>query len=110
LALCNVDADQFYKWLGEADHLDRFTDELHGLNVSTTLMLARDRNPDHEVHENDGRDYAFLGVAIPYGNIVVTENSWAHFANATGLADKYGTSVIARTSELPEVLAQQGCI
>ena len=72
-------------------------------------MLHKDRNLDAAVHANDGEDLFFLRVGVPYGNIVVTENSWSHLANATGLADKYGTIVVADAQRLPELLAKEGC-
>ncbi len=73
-------------------------------------MLHRDRNQEHRTHRNDGKDFAFLKVAIPYANIVVTERSWAHVANSSGLAAKYGTVVTADASELPRLLREMGCI
>jgi hypothetical protein len=86
------------------------TNDTPGIDVEATLMLHRDRNQEHRTHRNDGKDFAFLKVAIPYANIVVTERSWAHVANSSGLAAKYGTVVTADASELPRLLREMGCI
>jgi hypothetical protein len=42
--------------------------------------------------------------------MVVTENSWTHLTNATGLADRYGTIVVAGARRLPEILVKEGCV
>jgi hypothetical protein len=35
---------------------------------------------------------------------------WAHLAAASGVAGRYGTTVLGRLSELPKMLADAGCI
>jgi hypothetical protein len=104
-----VDAAPFFNWLWTGENVVRFVQDVPGIDVMATLMLYRDRNREHATHRNDGRDFSFLKVAIPYGNVVVTENFWAHLALSTGFAAKYGTTVIAKTTMLPEVLATAGC-
>jgi hypothetical protein len=104
-----IQEDAFYEWLWTRDRRLRFVEAVPGIDVLGTLMLHKDRNLDAAVHPNDGEDLFFLRVGVPYGNIVVTENSWSHLANATGLADKYGTIVVADAQRLPELLAKEGC-
>lgn len=65
---------------------------------------------DAKSEVNDARDGAFLGQAITYGNVVVTEKQWASLANRTKIAERYGTRVIGRLSEIPAVLKQEDCI
>ena len=40
----------------------------------------------------------------------MTEKQWAHLANNTKIAERYGTKVIGRLSEIPAVLKQEDCI
>jgi hypothetical protein len=87
-----------------------FTDAVPGIDVMATLMLQRDLNQEHRTHVNDGKDFSFLKVAIPYGNVVVAEKSWTHFAQASGLAERYGTVIEADARNLPELLAAAGCL
>ena len=105
-----IDPAQFKSWLDTDENLLRLIDDVPSLDVTATLMLERDRNRDHRTHRNDGKDFSFLDVAIPYANIVVAERSWASIARSSGLADKYGTAVSADAAELPELLQRAGCI
>lgn len=105
-----VDTDRFYCWLWTDDNFDHFVEELPNIAVKAALLLHRDRNIDHATDKNDREDMAFLDVAIPYANIVVTERSWASYAKATGLTRKYGTTVIADVTKLPAILDAEGCV
>jgi len=95
-------------WL-EAN-LVAFAEAVPSIDVASRLLLARDKNSDHKTHQNDLLDFAFLKVAIPYGNIVVTENSWAHLANDGKLGERYQTTILADARSLPEVLKAEGCL
>ena len=92
------------------DRLTRFAEDLHQLYIWTRIQYERDRNSDATSEVNDARDGAFLGQAITYGNVVVTEKQWARLANRTKIAERYGTRVIGRLSEIPAVLKQEDCI
>jgi hypothetical protein len=100
----------FQIWLDDAENLKTFTDDVPGIDVMATLMLKRDLNPEHRTHQNDGKDFSFLKVAIPYANIVVAEKSWSHFAVASGLTRRYGTIVEADAKKLPAILRAAGCL
>jgi hypothetical protein len=110
LTSLEVRSPDFLAWIARDDNLRRFCLDIPSLDVLLTLMVARDRNAGDATDENDGLDWRFLQTVIPYGNIVATENRWAHLANSTGLAARSGTRVIANAAELPSVLAQEGCL
>lgn len=101
----------FLRWLESDDNiLATFFDELPDFVVDSTLMFERDRNAQAPNHENDVVDLEFLRLAIPYGNFVVGEKLWAHYANVGGaksLARRYGTTVLADLGKLPELLARE---
>jgi hypothetical protein len=105
-----VERSAFQIWLDDAENLKTFTDDVPGIDVMATLMLKRDLNPEHRTHQNDGKDFSFLKVAIPYANIVVAEKSWSHFAVASGLTRRYGTTVEADAKKLPAILRAAGCL
>ncbi len=93
-------------WLLRLENVLRFADVVPWIDVMSTLMLNRDqRSQQHRGKPSDAADYSFLNVAIPYANIVVTERSWAHLAEVTGLAARYNTRVISDVAELPSLLA-----
>lgn len=103
-----IPRDVLDPWLEE--NLVAFAQAVPNIDVSSRLLLARDKNHDHKTHRNDLLDFAFLEVAIPYGNVVVTENSWAHLANAEKIGERYETTIIADARRLPEVLTEAGCL
>jgi hypothetical protein len=88
----------------------RFAEDLHQLYIWTRIMYERDRSTNAKSEANDARDGSFLGQAITYGNVVVTEKQWAHLANQTKISERYGTKVIGRLSEIPAVLKQEACL
>lgn len=90
--------------------LMRFAEDLHQLYIWTRIQYERDRSGNDNPARNDSRDGSFLGQAIAYANIVVTEKRWAHLANRTKIATRYGTRVIGRVDELPDSLKQEGCL
>jgi hypothetical protein len=97
-------------FISDENRLMRFAEDLHQLYIWTRIHYERDRSPDARSEVNDARDGTFLGQAIAYGNVVVTEKQWAHLANQTKIAERYGTKVIGRLSEIPTALKQEDCI
>jgi len=100
----------YYDLASTEDSLMRFAEDLHQLYIWTRIEYERDRNSDAKSDVNDAQDGSFLGQAITYGNVVVTEKQWASLANRTKIAERYGTRVIGRLSEVPAVLKEEGCI
>jgi hypothetical protein len=103
-----IDRAVFVRWLEQ--HQDAFASAIPDVDVQVRLMLARDRNEQHATHRNDLKDFIFLSVAVPYGNVVVTENSWTHLIQADGMDQQYGTIVLSDVRALPDVLARENCI
>ncbi len=87
-----------------------FLHSIPTIEVLNELTLARDRDTGRPIHRNDFKDIAFLSVAVPYCNAVVTENYFGHLVRATGLDSKYGTTVFTDLNDLPDYLAREGCL
>jgi hypothetical protein len=96
--------------LVDAERRSRFIDDFVQLHIRTMIMYSRDQSSDDRAQPNDFKDGEFLGQAIAYGNIVATEKRWTHHAKKSGMAERYGTTVIASLKDLPSVLAAEGCL
>ncbi|MGV9679173.1 hypothetical protein ACWDSJ_28160 [Nocardia sp. NPDC003482] len=72
--------------------------------VTSELRRARLRNPQKRWEKNDLNDLLALSTAVPYCDVVVTENEWVHHLTHLGLADRYGTTVLADLTKLTDVL------
>lgn len=59
---------------------------------------------------NDLNDLVFLGVAIGYCDIVVTERRRRHMFNRSPIGKRPGTLVLSRLADLPEALASPSAI
>ncbi len=86
------------------ESLMAFFENVSTLNVEIELAIERNENWDKKVHENDKMDSAFLSVAIPYCDIVVTERFWKFSAQKRGLDKKYDTVIINDLNELEDFL------
>jgi hypothetical protein len=109
LKVHDINSASFRDWLSDPANVAKFTDAIPGLDVSTTLMLRRDRNCDALPRPTDVEDLFFLEVAIPYANIVLAEHLWTNIANQTALPGRYGTVILGNPEELPGALAAAGC-
>jgi hypothetical protein len=88
----------------------QFFARVHTLEITLTLTLARDQDRDRRIEKNDARDLMWLSVAMPYGNLVVSEKYWGHMVRSRGIDRKYGTTLITDARELPARLADMGCL
>ncbi|NVJ20497.1 hypothetical protein HUW62_04575 [Myxococcus sp. AM011] len=105
-----IEHREFMSWLGQDENLQRLCRGIPSTDILLTLMFARDRDPNAATDSNDGLDWRYLQTTIPHANIVLTENKWAHHANQTGLSERYGVRIMADLTQLPEVLAEEGCV
>jgi hypothetical protein len=87
-----------------------FIADIPNLDILLTLRLARDRDLTRPIERNDIRDLDWLSVAVPYANVVVSENYWGHQVRSTGLHEKYGTVLLTDLRELPQELQLMGCL
>ena len=69
-----------------------------------TLAVWRDFDWDRAVTGNDFRDQAFLSVAVPYCDVVVTERYFGGLVERSGLAGRHGVRVLTRLEDLPALL------
>ncbi|NPD27450.1 hypothetical protein [Corallococcus exiguus] len=105
-----INRRDFMTWLSQGENLQRFCRGVPSTDILLTLMFSRDQDPNAATDQNDGLDWRYLQTTIPYANIVLTENKWAHHANKNKLSERYGVRIMADITRLPEVLAEEGCI
>jgi len=92
------------EWLKDAANSEALIEHVPSLSVTLGLRLARDRDAKHLADKNDLKDLLYLGLAIPYANVVVTDKAWAHIASTTDLAKKFGTTICRHVSEVAKTL------
>ena len=86
------------------DTLDEFLSQFPTYYCQTVLCHGRDFHWDRKIEANDLKDCMSLAVAIPYADIVVTEQFFAGVAHKYGLPDRYNTTVITDLNQLPKYL------
>lgn len=74
------------------------------VDVWIGTSVERDFDWDRAVTGNDIRDQAFLAVAVPYCDVVVTERYFGGVLERSGLAGRHGCRVLTSLLELPEAL------
>jgi len=72
--------------------------------VSCRLTYCRDQHKDRPIERNDLNDIAALSMAIPYCDVVVTENFWTSIAKQEKLDSVYNTAIISSVTELAKHL------
>ncbi|MDZ7885880.1 MAG: hypothetical protein U5N53_24575 [Mycobacterium sp.] len=73
--------------------------------VLVMVMVAisadqRQANPQKAWEGNDLNDVTSLATAVPHGDVVVTERSWASLINAAKVGDRVDTVVTARIQDV----------
>jgi hypothetical protein len=74
------------------------------MDIYINLHVLRDSDKGKPIHRNDTNDIAYLSIAVPYCDIVVTENYWAHQLVSNGYDRKYNTTILTDLTELLELL------
>lgn len=69
-------------------------------DVRSKLNYSRFKENSKPVDRNDVKDLAFLSMALPYCDVIVTEKSWAHYIRLNQLDKKYNTKVFTNVNEL----------
>jgi hypothetical protein len=100
----------FIESFATAAQFEEFFAGVHTLEVKLTLTLARDQDLVRRIDQNDARDLHWLSMALPYSNLVVSENYWGHMIRSCGLDAKYGTTVITDARGLSARLIEMGCL
>lgn len=86
------------------DKFSEFIDGVPCLDIETELTSRRNAHWDKEVDKNDVADISALQAAIPYCDIVVTENFWRDLIVRSGLDKKYNTVILSDTNKLGQYL------
>lgn len=73
-------------------------------DIEISLAVSRNEQWDKKVKGNDSIDIAFLTVAIPYCDVVVTEKFWGTLARQKNLHQKYRT-LFSDLNELESILS-----
>lgn len=81
-----------------------FFEGISSLDVEIQLNSRRNANLNKAISKNDLSDISFLRRAIPYCDIVITENSWKDLATRSGLDKKYNTIILSDVKKLEEYL------
>ena len=74
------------------------------MDVMRELGRLRDTADSRPFSANDLADMGFLGPAIAYCDVVVTERQWADHARRAKLDEKYKTEVIHDLRDLVALL------
>lgn len=84
----------------EPDKARHFTDSMPSTDIAITLMTARHRNPQTQWTANDIFDIDALSVAVPYSDIVVTEQHACHALKTARVEHRANTQLFDSLDEL----------
>jgi hypothetical protein len=88
----------------EPDKARRFTDSMPSTDIAITLMTARHRNPQTRWTANDIFDIDALSVAVPYCDIVVTEQHACHVLKTARVEQRANTQLFDNLDELARLI------
>jgi hypothetical protein len=71
----------------DSDQARQFTDSMPSGDAWISLLTAAHRNPHSRWESNDIFDFDALSIAIPYCDLVVTDNHMCQLANTAGLPE-----------------------
>jgi hypothetical protein len=77
----------------------RFLEQMPSIRVNAHLYAQWLQNPQLPVNENDLNDWHYVGAAVAYADVVVTERHFAHIVNSGDLVKK--AVVISDLTDLP---------
>lgn len=81
-----------------------FFSTVPSLNTDIELSVERDKHTDRPIDSNDLVDLAFLSIAIPYYDAVVTEKFWVDLAKRKKFDSKYSTLICSDLNDLNELI------
>lgn len=90
--------------MGGPEAVKGFLRTMPSVAVRYEARRLKHRNHQWSWQQHDHVDLVALSVAIPYADIVVTERQWAHLFKVAKLDREFGTRVISRLGELPQIL------
>lgn len=79
------------------------------LYVESELAVLSEQQWPRRSEQNDIYDVSALSAAIPYCDVVVTENFWAAISKQATFADRFQTRVLPNLQDLVAVLQPQPC-
>jgi hypothetical protein len=79
----------------------RFVEQMPSVRLNAHLYMQWLQNPQLPVRENDLNDWYYIGTAVAYADVVVTERHFAHMMNSRNLEKK--AVVISNLANLPGV-------
>ncbi|MFJ8857040.1 hypothetical protein ACIRD8_01265 [Streptomyces sp. NPDC102451] len=92
--------------MGGPEAVKGFLLAMPSVAVRYEARRLKHRNLQWSWQQHDHIDLTSLAVAVPYADIVVTERQWGHLFKVAKLDVRFGTRVISRLAELPQVLAE----
>lgn len=90
------------KKLRSEEYALRYIQHFPYADTYTTLTVSRDLEKK-KIEPNDKNDIMTLSIAIPYSDLVITENFWASVASKTNLDTRYNTKVRSDLSSVLEI-------
>jgi hypothetical protein len=86
------------------DGIASFLSDLPSRAVTLALRRERHRNPNERWKGGDLHDIAALSLAVAYCDIVVMEKHMHALLLRSGIAERFGTTLLRRASDLTDVL------
>ena len=87
-----------------SDGIASFLDDLPSRAVTLAVRRERHRNPNERWKSGDLHDIAALSLAVGYCDIVVMEKHMHALLLRSGIAERFGTTLLRRASDLVDVL------
>ena len=100
----NLPKDFIIKGISTRKDIEQLLDSIPSALCLFTLIFQRDQQLQRPIETNDINDVWFLTLAIPYSDIVITENMFASLARQAHLDTKCGTVILSSIDQLEEFL------